>query len=168
MIDKCKSTKNINTHIIWINMTLLTERSGRPNIYFAIMVPNTMQPYLLNDCYSTLGHNDSTRLYYFTRRHYYWKMCHQHCNKYISLHPECQQVTLKEPQYSNLHLPIPQFPMSFISMDLVGPYRETENGNQYAFMVYIFLIYIRSKVLRKSSRPISQVYTPPLEVANTL
>ena len=40
-------------------------------------------------------------------------------------------VTLKEPQYVNLHLPIPQFPMSFISMDLLGPYSELENENQY-------------------------------------
>ena len=29
--------------------------------------------------------------------------------------------------------------MSFISMDLVGPYRETENGSQYALMVICML-----------------------------
>ena len=73
----------------------------------------------------------------------------QHCNKYICSCPECQQVTLKEPQYINLHLPIPQFPMSFINMDLVDPYGETENENQYALTVicmltnYIFIIPIR-------------------------
>ena len=64
---------------------------------------------------------------------------------------ECQQVNLKEPQNVNLHLPIPNFPMSFVSMDLVGLYRETENGIQYALMVicmltkYVFMIPIRSK-----------------------
>ena len=57
----------------------------------------------------------------------------------------------KKPQYISLHLPIPNFPMPFISMDLVGPYREMENGNQYALMVicmltnYVFLIPIRSR-----------------------
>ena len=41
--------------------------------------------------------------------------------------------------------------MSFISIDLVWPYIETENGNQYALMVicmftnYIFMIPIQSK-----------------------
>ena len=41
--------------------------------------------------------------------------------------------------------------MSFISMDLEGPYRETDNGNQYALMVicmltnYVFMIPIRLK-----------------------
>ena len=45
-------------------------------------------------------------------------------------------------------------------MDLVGPYRETENGNQYALMVicvltnYIFMIPIRSK----STEDIIKVY----------
>ena len=64
---------------------------------------------------------------------------------------ECQQVTLKEPWYINLHLPIPKFPMSFTSMDLVGPYRENQNGNQYALTVicmltnYVIMIPIRSK-----------------------
>ena len=57
----------------------------------------------------------------------------------------------KKPKYINLHLPIPLFPMSFISMDFVGSYRETENQNQYALTVicmltsYIFMIPIRSK-----------------------
>ena len=41
--------------------------------------------------------------------------------------------------------------MSFISTDVVGPYRETETGNQYALTVicmlanYVFMIPIRSK-----------------------
>ena len=36
------------------------------------------------------------------------------------------KLLLKEPQYINLHLPIPQFPMSFISMDLLGPHHGTK------------------------------------------
>ena len=46
------------------------------------------------------------------------KKVHQHCNKYVHSCQECQQVTLKELLYISLHLSIPQFPMSFISMDL--------------------------------------------------
>ena len=57
----------------------------------------------------------------------------------------------KRTQYINLHLPIPNFPMSFISMDLVGPYKETENSDQYALTIIcmlandVFIIPIRSK-----------------------
>ena len=58
---------------------------------------------------------------------------------------------LKRALVNNLHLPISKFPMSFISMDLIDPYRETENGNQYALTVicmltnYVFMICIRLK-----------------------
>ena len=96
-------------------------------------------------------HNGSTRLHHFIRRNYYWEKLHQNCNKYLYSCTECQQVTLKETQYIDLHLPIPKFPMSFISVDLVGPYREIENKNQYALTIicmltnYVFMIPIRSK-----------------------
>ena len=76
----------------------------------------------------------------------------QNCKtKLVCSYTEHQQVTLKEPHYINLYLPIPNFQMSFISMDLVGPYRETENCNQHALTVIcmltncIFMIPIRSK-----------------------
>ena len=71
--------------------------------------------------------------------------------QYVCLCPECQKVTIKEPQYINLQLPIPQFSMSVISMDLFTAHRETEKGNQYALTIicmsinYVFMILIRSK-----------------------
>ena len=64
---------------------------------------------------------------------------------------KCQQVTLKESPYVNLHLSIPQFPMAFINMDLFGPYSKTESGNQYTLTVicmltnYVFMIPIKTK-----------------------
>ena len=136
--------------IIWMSMVVLIERSDEPNIFHAIMAPNTLQPYILYECHNTLGHNGSTRFYHFIRRHHYWKKVYQYCNKYVHSCSECRQVTLKKAQYIRWHLLLPQFPMSFISMDLVGPYRETENGNQYALTVtwmltnYLFMIPIRS------------------------
>ena len=48
--------------------------------------------------------------------------------KYVRSCPECQQVKLKESHYVDLHLPI----QLFLSMDILGQYCETENGNQYA------------------------------------
>ena len=67
---------------------------------------------------------------------------------------ECQQVTLKGPQYINFY-----FQMSFISMDLVGPKRETKNGNQYALTVicmltnYVFMIPLRSESTKDIIKP---------------
>ena len=123
-----------------------------PNIFHAIVVPNALQPYIFFiGNHNALGHNGPTRLYHFIRRHYYWKKLHQYCNKYAYSCPECQQVSLKEPQYVKLHSPTLPFPMSFISMELLGSYHETEKGNQYALIVismltnYIFRIPIRLK-----------------------
>ena len=121
-----------------------------PNIFQTVMVPLALQPYILYESHNALGHNDFTRVYNFVKRHY-WRKLHQHCNKYVRSCPECQQVTLKEHHYVNLCLPILQFPMSFIIMDLLGPYHGTENGNQYTLIVicmltnYVFMIPIRTK-----------------------
>ena len=115
------------------------------------MVPNTLQPYVQYEIHNALGDNGFTRLYNFITRHYYWKKLCQHCNKYVGSCSECQKVTLKKPKYVNLHLPILQFLMPFISMDLLGPYCKTEKGNQHALTViymltnYVFMILIRSK-----------------------
>ena len=137
--------------IIRIPSVWLRKIRDWPNIYQAIMVPNALQPYILYESHNALGHNGSTRMYHFIRRHYYWKKLNQHCNKSVYSCPECQLVTSKEPQYFNLHLPIPQFSMSFIGMDLLCPYWETEKGNQYTLTVicmlknYVFMIPVRLK-----------------------
>ena len=114
-----------------------------PIIFHAIMVPNTLQPYILYECHNTLGHIGSTRLYHLIERNYYWK---SYVKIAITMYVPAQNinmVTLKEPQYINFHLPIPNFPMSFISMDFVGPYRETENGNQCALTHHLHIDHLR-------------------------
>ena len=72
-------------------------------ILFMQLWCTTLQPYILYERHNALGNNGSTSLYKFIK------------------------VTLKEPQYVDLHLMVPQFPMSFISMGLLGPYQKTEN-----------------------------------------
>ena len=116
------------------------------NIFHAIMMPQILLPYILYESHKALGHKGSTRLYNFIKWHYYWKRLWQHCNKYVRPCPKCQQFTLKELHYVDSHLPIRQLPMSFISMNLLGPYHETGNGNQYDLTIicmltnYVFMI----------------------------
>ena len=115
------------------------------------MVSQNLQSYILYKSHNALGHKGSTKLYNFIKRFYYWKKLCQDCNKYIRSCIECKQVILKEPQYVNLHLPILQFPVSFISRDLLGLYSEMENGNQYTLTIicmltnYVFMVPIRTK-----------------------
>ena len=83
-------------------------------------------------------------------RIYYWKKLHQDCNKNMRSCTEYQQVTLKEPWCVNLHLLIPQSPMSFISVNQLGRYSEMGNGNQYTLTVicmltnHVFMVPIRT------------------------
>ena len=112
IIDKCKSKKCEKT-LYYLDEHSITYRKIKlDKIFFhMIMVLQTLQPFILYESHSKLGHNGSTRLYNFIKRHYYWRKLHQQCNKYIRSCPECPQVTLKEPLYVNLHLPILQFAM---------------------------------------------------------
>ena len=111
-----------------MDMVLDIEKSEMDQIFPCHHGSPKLQPYILYESYSALGCNGSTALYNFIKRFYYWKKLH---HIYVRSFTEWQQVTQKEPQYVNLHFPIPHFPTSFLSMALLGPYSEMENRNQY-------------------------------------
>ena len=52
------------------------------NIFHAIMVPQTLRPYILCESHNALEHNNPTRLYNLIKRHYYWRKLH---NSVISM-----------------------------------------------------------------------------------
>ena len=74
IFDKCKSMKN-DKPPYYLEEYGITYRKNRdwPNIFHTFMVPNTLQPFILYKSNNALGHNGSSRLYSFIRRHYYWK-----------------------------------------------------------------------------------------------
>ena len=50
-----------------------------------------------------------------------------------------QLVNFKTPNYVQLHLKVPEMPIVFISMDLIGPFEITSQVNQYAVPVICML-----------------------------
>ena len=117
---KCKSRKwNKTLYFLEEHGIIFWKIKDRSNIFHAIMVPQIMQTHFLYLSHTALGHNGPTRLYNHIKRHYYWRKLH------VRSCPECQQVTVKECHYVDFHLHIPQFPMSFISMDILGQFHET-------------------------------------------
>ena len=118
------------------------------------MVPQKSQLDILYVCHNALGHNEFTRWYAFIKRFYYSNILCQDFNKYVRSCMEYHEVTLKEPWYVNLRLPIPQFPMAFIHVDLLGPYSEMENENQYVLTIicmltnYVFMVLIKTKATK--------------------
>ena len=71
----------------------------------------------------------ATKLYHFLKRLYYcqgtWKEIHQ----YVRSCQKCQIMNLQTPHYINLHQDITQIPQDHISIDLIGPYNITSQGN---------------------------------------
>ena len=137
---------------IWMSMVLYTEKSETDLIFSMLLwfpIPCNSIFYMSATMHwgIMVPHDFTISLEEITTG----KKLHQNCKKYVYSCTDCQQVTPKEPKYINLHLPIPNFPLSFSSMDLVEPYRKMENGNQYTLTVicmltnYIFMIPIRSK-----------------------
>ena len=125
-MKKVKQVQQQDTHI-----------KDRYYIFYAIMVPQMLQPDILYE-----------NMYNFIKRNYYWRKLHQPCNKFVRSCPECQQVTLKEPSHVELHPPIPQFPMSFISMDILGQYHVTKmetNKPCHMHIDYVIVIPIKLK-----------------------
>ena len=72
------------------------------------------------------------------QREYYWKGPKRSVQQFIRHCPQCQQLNLKIPNYSQLHLEVPQMPMDFISVDLIGT-SETISWRNQNVLTVIFM-----------------------------
>ena len=60
--------------------------------------------HMLYECNDNLGHNDTTRLYQFLKRQYYWKGLKESVQKSVIHCLQCQTTNLQTPNYVQLHL----------------------------------------------------------------
>ena len=102
-------------------------------------MPKTIQKCALYESQNSLGHCGTTRLYQFLKKQYYWKGLWESVQKFVRYCPQCQTTNLQTPNYVQLHLEIPQMPMDFISMNLIGPLEATKKGNQCTLTVICML-----------------------------
>ena len=66
---------------------------------------------------------------------------------------------MKEPHFVDSNLLIPKLPVSFIAMDLLGKYPETENGNCYALAIICMLASFVSIVSIKDKKAETMINT---------
>ena len=52
--------------------------------------------------------------------------------QYIRSYHKCQIINLQKPHFINIHQDIAQTPQDHISINLLGPYNVTSQGNSYA------------------------------------
>ena len=107
--------------------------------FSSVAIPKILIKYLLYASHNSLDHVGATKLYHsLIRLHYLqgmWKEIHQ----YIRSCKKCQIINLLKPHYINLHQDIAQMLHDHISIDLIGPYNPTAQGNSYTSLWYATL-----------------------------
>ena len=101
-----------------------------------ILVPQVLQDFMIILAHDYSSHNGSRRTYNCLKRQYYWpgirKQIFRHCKKC----KECVLQNQGQTEKSFGHFDLPDLPMEFICMDLVGPIHPlSSRGNKYVLTV---------------------------------
>ena len=106
----------------------------------ALVVPITLSKLILKLAHDELGHNGTARTYAMVKRMFYWKGLKKDVERYIKSCPTCQEYTVNAVRYTPGQFEIPEAPMDFISMDLIGEFRMGSiKGNRFALTVICML-----------------------------
>ena len=89
----------------------------------ASVVPIKLSKLILKLVHDELGHNGTTRMYAMVKRMFYWKGLKKDVKVYIKSCPTCQKYTINAVRYTPGQFEVPEAPMDFISMDLIGEFR---------------------------------------------
>ena len=106
----------------------------------ALVVPVKLSQLILKLAHDELGHNGTARTYALVKRMFYWKGLKKDVEIYIKKCMTCQEYTINAVRYTPGTFEIPEAPMDFISMDLIGEFRMgSTNGNIFALTVICML-----------------------------
>ena len=106
----------------------------------ALVVPVKLSQLILKLAHDELGHNGTARTYALVKRMFYWKGLKKDVEIYIKKCMTCQEYTINAVRYTPGTFEIPEAPMDFISMDLIGEFRMgSTNGNRFALTVICML-----------------------------
>ena len=118
----------------YINNGLLHKRvNDNKQVFETLVVTPSCAPLLLFLAHNEMGHNGSTRTYMQVRRNYYWKGMKADIHRYVKQCKECKEYNITPVKYVTGQFSSPAMPMEFISMDLIGEFPETTNGNKIRF-----------------------------------
>ena len=97
--------------------------------FSAVVIPQIIIKYLLHTSHSSLGHTGATKLYHFIKRLYSFQIIKKKIHQYVRSCHKCQIMNLQKPNFINLHQDIVQTLQDHISIDLLGLYTVTSQGN---------------------------------------
>ena len=101
------------------------------SIFSAVVLPQILKRYLLHASHDSLRHVGTTKLYYFLKWLYYFQGMRRQLHEYVRSWHKCQIMNLQKPRFIDLHQDIAQTPQDHLSIDLLGPYSATSQGNLF-------------------------------------
>ena len=106
----------------------------------ALVIPVSYAKVVLKLAHDELGHNGTARTYALINRMFYWKGLKKDTENYVKSCHICQQYNIQSVRYTSGHFEVPETPMNFISMDLIGEFKMgSTQGNRYALTVICML-----------------------------
>ena len=137
-IQKCKRKTSDKYHMC--NGLLHRYNIDYKQRFQALVIPVSYAKVVLKLAHDELGHNGTARTYAVVKRMFYWKGLKKDTENYVKTCHICQQYNIQSVRYTPGHFEIPEAPMDFISMDLIGEFRMgSTQGNRYALTVICML-----------------------------
>ena len=104
------------------------------------VVQQSLRGILLKLSHDDLGHNDTAQTYMLLRRNCYWKGMRPEVTRYVKQCKLCQTHNAASTRYVKGIFEVPEAPVDFISMDLIGKFNPpSSQGNKFALMVICML-----------------------------
>ena len=104
------------------------------------VVPRSLCGILLRLSHDDLGHNGTAQTYMLLRRNYYWKGMRPEVTRYVKQCKLCWTHNSASTRYVKGMFKVPEAPMDFISMDLIGKFNPpSTQGNKFTLMVICML-----------------------------
>ena len=117
----------------------------RYNTYYkqrfqTLVIPVSYAKVILKLAHDQLGHNGTAGTYALVKRMFYWKGLKKDTESYVKTCQICQQYNIQSGSYAPGHFEVPEAPMDFISMDLIGEFKMGSlKRNRYALTVICML-----------------------------
>ena len=106
----------------------------------ALVVPEDQASLILKLAHDDLGHNGTPRTYALVKRMFYWKGLKKAVEKYVAECTTCRKHNVYPVKYTPGQFQVPEAPMDFISMDLIGKFSMgSTKGNFFALTVICML-----------------------------
>ena len=121
-------------------------------VFQTTVLPKILIDPVLQLTHNSAGHNGFQRVYLSIRHLYYWNSMKKDILCHCKQCAVCERFKVEHIKFEKLHFSIPNQPMEFICMDLIGEfYPPTSRGHRYALTVmdilmgFVFCAPLKSK-----------------------